>query len=88
MRGQAEYDIIKYWSRNENYTSNKQVTLKKSSPQLVIKLYIKKEKIANSSGNPCQEKVATSQEIGETLIWLDSYDQNKSDWHHVIFPYI
>ena len=28
------------------------------------------------------------QEIGETLVWPDSYDQNKSGWYHVIFPNI
>jgi hypothetical protein len=28
------------------------------------------------------------QEIGETLVWPDSSDQNKSGWHHVIFPNI
>ena len=28
------------------------------------------------------------QEIRETLVWPESYDQNKSGWYHVIFPYI
>ena len=28
------------------------------------------------------------QEIGETLVWPDSYDQSKSGWYCMIFPYI
>ena len=31
---------------------------------------------------------SSHQEIGETLVWPDSYDQNKSGWYHVIFPNI
>ena len=32
--------------------------------------------------------VDVHQEIGETLVWPDSYDQSKSGWYCVIFPYI